>query len=1304
MQIKLLNFISGLILIPLLVSVSLLARADDNGPAVMQAPHFEDFNSLPTPEIPEGWHKIVNNPTYAQATVGTNSGFGPITPPNHVRLLSDDNADADIFLITPLVENYTNKRIRFYSRINLNSNKPDLIIGTMTDPTDATTFTPFHTLSGEDDLTNSYQQFIIDFDATINNNTHIAFKHGSTPSTGNRNIFIDNFAFEEIPTSPVLFVYPSSWDFGKVVFGETSNPKEFILENTGIGNLEIAPTDITITGTDAERFILTNLTEMVTLGSFETTTISIAFSPVVTGEKEATLQVKEMQIPLLGEGFDPLITQLPHTENFANVTPPDMALGWSKLVNTTSTGGIETIGTGVPNSPPYHVRFQNMIDVNAQLLLITPEIAHDLSELRVRFYAKAQSGADNAIEVGTISNPGSAATFTSLASFTLTTSYQEFTFSFSDYEGTDNYVAFKGVFPSTIRTLFLDDFVLEVIPEEPIMHITPQSHNFGQWQTGTASHPVDFTISNHGEGLLVIEPGDITISGEHFTEFTLNNLEETAELAGGESVVFSVVFNPETEGEKTALLTVDNFEIPLTAEGIDATITEFPWIEDFSGVPSGNLPFGWMRNVSNWRVTNTDHAGGEAPELRFMWSPAIEGRYYTQSPLINTSDFTEMKLSFQHYINNYGGPGPYDLRVVTIVGDQEHLIFEWKDPSNVPSEQYWAILTQEEHGIGAENLRIAFIFDGSSLGIRDWNIDDVTLESAPELYTVSITVAENAQDEQPIPNAVISFDTYVDDIVTNEEGVASIMLPDGFYTATVTAHGYQPLEINFTVDDSDMQLTALMTDILLNPHNLQVSEEGLDNGEILFSWQHNESKADKVFTGFNVFLDELTDPLATTEAMEYLFIIPQTGNYTAGVQAVYTTGVSDVVTLDFFIEVTDIPVVELPWSENFTGINTGDIPQGWTKNAENWAVNNTSHAGGTAPEMRFNFTPEHTGEFYLRSPYINTSGLDEAYISFKTLVNNFSQPGEYTLKVVTLVDGVQHLIHQWENPGDIDAFTFSAILTDEDHGIGSDSLRIAWIFDGNSPDINWWVFDDLLVSEVPDLYTVTFDITDQSGNPVQDAVVTFNQQELPAGEYILEDVAPGNYSYIVSKTGHYPTEGTVTVTDQDVTVEVVLVTHGYTLTFEVEDEDGNPLADAVVTLDGTSYDAGEYVFDNLPAGTYSWTVSLSGFFDSEGTVEITDEDVTVNVILSEDDTSVTSPETLNEAMVYPNPANQEVNIQTQEILTHVFIYDILGQQVYGEQINHTSARINVSDLKPGIYLLKLHTQEGSVTRRIQVSR
>ena len=64
-----------------------------------------------------------------------------------------------------------------------------------------------------------------------------------------------------------------------------------------------------------------------------------------------------------------------------------------------------------------------------------------------------------------------------------------------------------------------------------------------------------------------------------------------------------------------------------------------------------------------------------------------------------------------------------------------------------------------------------------------------------------------------------------------------------------------------------------------------------------------------------------------------------------------------------------------------------------------------------------------------------------------------------------------------------------------------------------------------------------------------------------------------------------------------------------------------------------------------------------------------------------------------QASIYPNPTSDILNIQTDESITNVTAYNIAGQKV----LQASTQTINVSNLKTGVYVLKVETAKGSAT-------
>lgn len=69
------------------------------------------------------------------------------------------------------------------------------------------------------------------------------------------------------------------------------------------------------------------------------------------------------------------------------------------------------------------------------------------------------------------------------------------------------------------------------------------------------------------------------------------------------------------------------------------------------------------------------------------------------------------------------------------------------------------------------------------------------------------------------------------------------------------------------------------------------------------------------------------------------------------------------------------------------------------------------------------------------------------------------------------------------------------------------------------------------------------------------------------------------------------------------------------VTFVVEDEYGIPLNDAIITLDGITNTAGDYVFEEIDPGTYIYSIALAGYVTSTGEVTVVNQDIVETVVL-----------------------------------------------------------------------------------------
>ncbi|TVQ94155.1 MAG: T9SS C-terminal target domain-containing protein [Bacteroidetes bacterium] len=782
-----------LITLPLLIQQAL--GGNDKTTEINTFPWFEDFNSVTPPALPEGWSSFVES-THPSARVETTTLVNPVSPPNQLRYIPINDPNAILLFISPTIGMPLNRlRVSFYA-LGLNSAANVAQVGSYSAENG---FTPIASTT----LTSEHQYYEFNLNGYQGNDVQLAIKAISDPSAG-RPTYLDNLLIDTIPLVATVAVIPDSWEFEPVHYGESSQEKIFTITNTGLGTLVINPSDIFITGPDATDFTLNNLTQPVELEINETATVGVIFTPELEGDKVASIMVQDFEVPLSGNSYNPNITSLPHHEDFNDVTPPALPFGWTSYLETTSgQATVQTSNLMNPNSPPYHIRFGNFIDANANLILITPEIEFDLSLLRLGFYAKVNTTGATTMEVGTW-DPEVTNSFTPLASVLLTTDYTYYFFEFEDYDGDAVHFAFRPVFDATYRWVALDDFSLNFAPQVPILTITPNSYSFEPLQAGTQSAPQQFTLSNAGGDTLVITPSDISISGPDADDFILEKITEEVHLAAGETAHINITFSPAEVGDKQATLQVKSTEVPIDGQAFDATITDFPWQEDFSGLGTGEIPFGWLRDSQNWGVSLTDNAGGQSPEMRFHFVPVLNGAFYLQTPLINTAGFQTLDLSFRHMVNNYSEPGIYTLRVVTLAGDEEYHVHEWVDPDDTPAQEFSIRLTAADHSIGAEDLRIAFVFDGATEDINHWFIDDILLHHVPEYYTATFVVSD--EDGNEITDAVITFNG-------NEAAAGVYVFEDleaGVYNYSVSRAGFFDFSDQVEITEQDVFVEVIL--------------------------------------------------------------------------------------------------------------------------------------------------------------------------------------------------------------------------------------------------------------------------------------------------------------------------------------------------------------------------------------------------------------------------------------------------------------------------------------------------------------
>ena len=140
--------------------------------------------------------------------------------------------------------------------------------------------------------------------------------------------------------------------------------------------------------------------------------------------------------------------------------------------------------------------------------------------------------------------------------------------------------------------------------------------------------------------------------------------------------------------------------------------------------------------------------------------------------------------------------------------------------------------------------------------------------------------------------------------------------------------------------------------------------------------------------------------------------------------------------------------------------STGYPPAGWTIDlqAGNWSAVSSINAGGTAPELRFNYSPSFTGTTHFISPSVDLTGQTSVSLQFKHKIDHYG--GAYSVGVATRSNsGTWNTVWSKVNPtGDIQG---DEIITINNSDVGSSNFQVCWFFSGNSYNIDFWYLDDI---------------------------------------------------------------------------------------------------------------------------------------------------------------------------------------------------------------------------------------------------
>lgn len=148
--------------------------------------------------------------------------------------------------------------------------------------------------------------------------------------------------------------------------------------------------------------------------------------------------------------------------------------------------------------------------------------------------------------------------------------------------------------------------------------------------------------------------------------------------------------------------------------------------------------------------------------------------------------------------------------------------------------------------------------------------------------------------------------------------------------------------------------------------------------------------------------------------------------------------------------------------------------------------------------------------------------------------------------------------------------------------------------------------------------------------------------------------------------------------------------------------DPNTVAAATPVWTGTLADGGTVYNQSVDIAGYAGTTSYLVFRHHNT------NDMNLLVIDNVSIDYVPNSASINEntltASVYPNPANDVLNIKLNENATSVSIIGLDGKVVATQHVNATTAQVNVSNLVAGVYVYEIVAENGAIVRNTFVKK
>ena len=753
-----------------------------------------------------------------------------------------------------------------------------------------------------------------------------------------------------------------------------------------------------------------------------------------------------------------------------------------------------------------------------------------------------------------------------------------------------------------------------------------------------------------------------------------------------------------------------------------------------------SFPAGWSiagLGTQNWVISGTDNAGGQANELHLNWSPQFNGVSRLVSPVIDLTGYSSVIISFKHYLDNYSGS--HTLGIATTSDGGTTWNQGWTQ--NYSADGGY-VVNQEisTDDMGSANFQFCIFYSGSSYNFDNWYFDDIlvfNLENLDLAVTGSTMPDIATIGDLPVSMKVMNYG--VTPITSIEASYEVLGMEPVAQTFDVNLASLASATLNFTVPV--VIETPGTYSIVLKINTVNGVEDDLEDNNTKAVEVHVPIDQVQRIPMIEHFSSSTCPPCVGVNNTMNTFCNNNPGRYTYTKYQMNWPGNGDpYYTAEGGVRSTYYGVSGVP-DIYLDGVGTN-----------NSAVNqNTFNQHADQPgyfDVRGSFTVEGNTIHILADvmPYFDTEARVFVSVNEKVTTGNVGTNGETSFHHVFMkmmpngqgspIAFTATELQRLEFTQNMGA-TFVEEMSDLEVSIWVQNYGSKYVYNSHFAyeytDVHPYPVENLTLTEANaprGLLVAAWDAPAE-GNPIGYNVYVNNEliaENITETEYAFE--GDSDVFYVVGVVALYPDEQTsvkavavvtenlqdmglyipgspyIDLTVDEPTFDASVINGNYASHEPIEIiaiTETNPMEEQYLVIEPsfelpyTINEGEDFVFNISPNDFSERSIA-----ETTIKVESSNGEVYFNVTVDGELLKVT--ELSSTAKVYPNPANNQVHIESATSIESVKVYNMMGTLVETISANAKTVNVDLNAYSNGIYFFNIRQSDGTVSnQRVVVS-